>query len=278
MTEERLQKWLAARGVASRRQIEAWIDAGRITVNGKLAVLGQKVTGSETIKVDGLPIAAAGKDSDSAPDHRTLIYHKPAGEICTRDDPEGRPTVFDGLPALRGQRWISVGRLDVQTLGLLIFTTDGELANRLMHPSTGLEREYAVRVHGQLDEEALVQLRSGIELDDGPARFSSIDYTGGEAQNSWYRVVVREGRNRIVRRLVEAAGAQVSRLIRVRFGSLNLPRDLPRGRYRALTGAALGQLYNSVGLRPRISSAARRVNRSGKPGRTPGRKRDVRRR
>ena len=244
---ERLQKWLANRGLASRRELEAWISAGRITVDGEVAELGRKVTGQEAIRVDGRLFKS---DEDASPPQRTILYHKPIGEICTRTDPQGRPTVFERLPPLKGQRWISVGRLDVQTSGLLVFTTDGELAHRLMHPSAGLKREYAARVQGPLHDDASVRLAAGIELDDGPARFSRIEETGGEASNHWYRVVVDEGRNRLVRRMFEAVGGRVSRLIRVRFGPLELPRDLARGQHRPARPGELSALYRAVRMQP----------------------------
>ena len=244
---ERLQKWLANRGLASRRELEAWIAAGRITVDGEVAELGRKVTGRESIRIDGRLFKS---DEESTTRPRTIIYHKPIGEICTRTDPQGRPTVFEQLPPLRGQRWISVGRLDVQTSGLLIFTTDGELAHRLMHPSAALQREYAARVQGPLQEDAVARLAAGIELDDGPARFRRIEETGGEASNHWYRVVVDEGRNRLVRRMFESLGGRVSRLIRVRFGPLELPRDLPRGKQRPLRPGELSALYRAVRMQP----------------------------
>jgi len=246
---ERLQKWLANRGLASRRELESWITAGRITVNGQVAELGCKVTGRETIRVDG-HLFEAGEEAAAQP--RTILYHKPIGEICTRTDPQGRPTVFERLPPLRAQRWISVGRLDVQTSGLLIFTTDGELAHRLMHPSAGLQREYAARVQGALSEDAAPRLAAGIELDDGPARFRRIEETGGEGSNHWYRIVVDEGRNRLVRRMFEAVGGRVSRLIRVRFGPLELSRDLPRGKHRLLRKGELSALYRAVRLQPPV--------------------------
>ncbi|MDJ0929331.1 MAG: pseudouridine synthase [Gammaproteobacteria bacterium] len=265
---ERLQKWLAARGLGSRRAIEVWIREGRITVDGQPAVLGQKVTGAETIRVDGERVHVP-RERPAQP--RSLLYHKPAGEICTRSDPAGRPTVFESLPELRGQRWISVGRLDVQTAGLLLFTTDGELAARLMHPSAGVEREYAVRVQGGLEPQAVDRLRDGVELEDGSVRCQRIEFSGGEAGNQWYRIVLTEGRNRIVRRMIEAVGARVSRLIRIRYGPLTLPRDLPRGRYHVLDARESERLYKAAGLsaprrRARKRQAAKRSRRV-KPGR-----------
>lgn len=251
---ERLQKWLAARGLGSRREIEGWIEAGRLTVDGRVATLGVKVEGGETVCLDGQPVA--GQPADRP---QTLIMNKAAGVICSRSDPEGRPTVFDALPRLKGQRWISVGRLDLQTSGLLLFTTDGELAARLMHPSAGVEREYAVRVEGELDTEQIRRLRTGVEFEDGSAAVARIESGGGEGHNRWYRVTLAEGRNRIVRRLMETVGTRVSRLIRVRYGPVELPRDLPRGRHRVIHGALVQRLYESVGLR----TAARRVRRTG---------------
>jgi 23S rRNA pseudouridine2605 synthase len=242
---ERLQKWLAGQGLGSRRQMESWIADGRITVDGKPAVLGQKVSGRERIKVDGRLLRVS---PNQAPRAKTIMYHKPAGEICTRSDPQGRTTVFDNLPHLSRGRWISVGRLDFQTSGLLLFTTDGELANRLMHPSSELIREYSVRVLGEIEAAALKKLRRGIELEDGPARFETLEFAGGEAQNRWYQVSVTGGRNRIVRRLFEAVGHRVSRLIRIRFGPINLPRPLPAGKNRPLSPGEISALYAAVGL------------------------------
>lgn len=243
--QERLQKVLAQAGLGSRRQIEQWIDAGRVMVDGKPAQLGQKVSGRERISVDGKPvrIRAAGKSP-----HEVLVYHKPVGEVCSRDDPGGRPTVFEALPRPRHGRWISVGRLDINTSGLLLFTTDGELANRLMHPSREIEREYAVRLLGQVDRPMLERLVSGVELDDGVARFVSIQEAGGSGANRWFHVVIKEGRNREVRRLWESQGITVSRLTRVRFGPLALARGLRQGRWRPLTPKEQKLLYQAVGL------------------------------
>lgn len=240
--EERLQKWLAGKGLGSRREIEGWISAGRVTVNGKVAVLGAKVEGGERICIDGKPV----RNQEREPRHRTLIYHKPPEEMCTRFDPEGRRTVFQSLPRIIGARWISVGRLDYQTTGLLIVTTDGALANQLMHPSSQLQREYAVRALGEPSEEQLEQLTRGVELEDGPAKFDSLTITEGEGANKSYLVTVSEGRNRIVRRLFEQIGCRVNRLMRVRYGSLTLPRDLRPGKYRELTEQEVAQLRASI--------------------------------
>jgi 23S rRNA pseudouridine2605 synthase len=240
---ERLQKWLAGQGLGSRRQMEAWIADGRITVDGKPAVLGQKVSGRERIKVDGRLLRVS---SNRAPRPKTIMYNKPAGEICTRADPQGRPTVFDNLPHLSRGRWIGVGRLDFQTSGLLLFTTDGELANRLMHPSSGLIREYSVRLRGEIDAAAQKKRRRGIELEDGVARFETLEFAGGDGQNRWYKVSVTEGRNRVVRRLFAALGHRVSRLIRIRFGPISLPRPLPAGRSRPLSPGEISALYAAV--------------------------------
>ena len=228
---ERLQKYLATHGYGSRRQAEEWIESGRIEVNGEAVALGTKVTTADRITLDGRRL------SFTAPQAQTIIYRKRIGEIVTRRDPEGRPSVFKRLPKLDAGRWISVGRLDINTSGILLFTTDGELARRLMHPSTGVEREYAVRVLGEVTPQMLQRLRDGIELEDGPAAFDHIVDMGGEGANHWYHVTVREGRNRIVRRLWEAIDVQVSRLIRVRFGPIVLPENLASGQSRPLTHA-----------------------------------------
>jgi 23S rRNA pseudouridine2605 synthase len=241
---ERLQKVLARAGIGSRRQIEQWIGEGRLTVNGELAVLGQRVTAQDRVALDGQIIQRL----EAAPRARVLIYYKPEGEVCTRSDPEGRPTVFDNLPRIRGARWIAIGRLDFSTSGLMIFTTDGELAHRLMHPSSEIEREYAVRILGELRDDALTRLKEGVMLDDGPAHFDSITEAGGSGANRWYHVILKEGRNREVRRMWEAVGATVSRLIRVRFGVVGLPRHLRPGRSEDLEPELLGELYRLVGL------------------------------
>ena len=250
---EKLQKVLARAGHGSRREIEAKIEAGRVSVDGKIATLGDRVeiVPGLKIRIDGHLISVKESAEQIC---RVLAYYKPEGELCTRNDPEGRPTVFDRLPKLRGARWIAVGRLDVNTCGLLLFTTDGELANRLMHPSREVEREYAVRVFGQVDDDKLRQLSRGVQLEDGPAAFKTIKFTGGEGINQWYNVTLTEGRNREVRRLWEAVGVQVSRLIRVRYGDILLPKGLPRGGYTELDLAQTNYLRELVELTPETSS------------------------
>lgn len=227
---ERLQKVLAQRGYGSRREIEAWIATGKVYINGRVAVLGSKVTNADNITVNGQTIPKIRGASTTKP--RVLLYHKPEGEICTRSDPQGRNTVFASLPKLRTQRWVAVGRLDINSSGLLIFTTDGELANRLMHPSANIEREYAVRILGTVDATITRNITRGVTLDDGTqAKFDHVQFVGGSGANSWYHVTLREGRYREVRRIWESQGLNVSRLIRVRFGDIKLPRDLPAGKY-----------------------------------------------
>ncbi len=225
---EKLQKILARSGHGSRREIEGYLQEGRISIDGVKAKLGDRIDANSTAKIrlDGriLSIREAQKDVC-----RVLAYYKPEGELCTRSDPQGRPTVFQRLPRLNSACWIAVGRLDVNTSGLLLFTTDGELANRLMHPSREVEREYAVRVFGEIDDAKIRQLTRGVQLEDGPASFRSVSYRGGEGINQWYNVSLTEGRNREVRRMWEAVGVQVSRLIRVRYGDIDLPKGLPRG-------------------------------------------------
>lgn len=242
---ERLQKVLAGAGVASRREIEQWIRAGRISVNGVPATLGQKVTGRERILVDGRVLPALRK---SPPAPRVLMYHKPAGEVCTRSDPAGRPTIFERLPPVPGARWINVGRLDLATSGLLLLTTDGALAHALMHPSRQVVREYAVRVQGVASEAVLERLRAGIELEDGLAAFTTVEPAGGSGSNQWFKVTVTEGRNRLVRRAWEAVDCRVSRLMRTRYGPVELPRSLRPGQHRRLGEGELAALYRAAGL------------------------------
>jgi 23S rRNA pseudouridine2605 synthase len=249
---EKLQKVLARVGVGSRRQIEQWIAEGRITVNGEPATLGQRVTAHDRVTLDGRVIPTAG----ITPKSRVLVYHKPEGEVCTRSDPQGRPTVFEHLPTLRASRWILVGRLDFSTSGLLVVTNDGELAHRLMHPSSEIEREYAVRIFGEVTPQMLEQLRQGVQLEDGLARFDDIIDAGGSGMNRWYHVTLREGRYREVRRMWEAVGANLSRLIRVRFGNVTLPRHVRPGRFEDLEPEAAAELYRLAGLTPPAATRA----------------------
>lgn len=240
---ERLQKVLAQAGIGSRREMEEWIAAGRISVNGVTAHLGQGVVPTDKIKIGGRLVNVRFTTTRTP---RVVMYHKPEGEIVSRDDPEGRPSVFNALPRIRGGRWIAVGRLDFNTSGLLLFTTSGELANKLTHPSSELVRDYAVRVLGDLTLEAQQQLLGGIELEDGPAAFSSLSDAGGEGANHWYRVTLFEGRNREVRRMFEAVGCTVSRLIRVRYGPFSLPPQLKRGRVHELDEAEVKGLMREL--------------------------------
>ena len=242
---EKIQKVLARAGYASRRQIEQWIEEGRIRVNQTTAKIGDRISEDDVVELDGKRISA---QRMQAANRRVLMYHKDVGTVCTRSDPEGRKTVFDDLPRLRDGRWILVGRLDITTTGLLLVTTDGELANRLMHPSYGLDREYLVRVLGQVDESMLQRLLQGVELEDGMAQFESIVDMGGEGANHWYKVVVKEGRNREVRRLWESQGIQVSRLSRVRFGPIAIPKSLRRGKWADVEDQYISKLCELVGL------------------------------
>lgn len=250
---EKLQKVLARAGHGSRREIETMIQAGRISVDGKIATLGDRVdvTQATKVRIDGHVVTVRDTEDTVC---RVLMYYKPEGELCTRSDPDGRPTVFDRLPKMQGARWVAVGRLDVNTSGLLLFTTDGELANRLMHPSREVEREYAVRVFGSVDDDKIKQLSKGVQLDDGPASFRTIRYQGGEGMNQWYNVTLTEGRNREVRRLWEAVGVQVSRLIRVRYGDIQLPKSLPRGGWSEMKLEDVNYLRELVQLPPETVS------------------------
>ncbi|MEB2317762.1 MAG: pseudouridine synthase [Pseudomonadota bacterium] len=234
----KLHKVLADSGMGARREMEEWIVAGRVTVNGLPAHIGQRIAPNDQIRINGRPLK---RKAGPAP-ARVLLYHKPAGEICSRSDPGKRKTVFDRLPKVKGARWVSVGRLDFNTEGLLVFTTSGDLANKLMHPRYGWEREYAVRILGRIDEETRERLLAGVELDDGKAAFTSIDELGGDGANAWYRVVLAEGRNREVRRMFESVGLTVSRLVRVRFGPIGMPSSLTRGRWTELSVGDVGVL------------------------------------
>lgn len=242
---ERLQKVLAAEGLGSRREIERWIEAGRISINGAVALLGSKVVATDVVELDGKRIRLGANKTE----RRVIIYNKPEGEVSTRSDTEGRKTVFDRLPVRRGERWIAVGRLDINTSGLLLFTNDGELANALMHPSNQIDREYAVRVKGEVDEQVMKTLREGVLLDDGMARFTDIQRgRNATGANSWYYVVLMEGKNREVRRLWESQGIQVSRLKRVRFGNVFIPSSLKAGKYTELAKGQVDSLYELAGL------------------------------
>jgi len=259
--DEKIQKVLASLGYASRREIERWIEAGRVTVNNQVIGLGTRVTPEDVIAVDGKPVQRTVMSRET----RVLLYHKPTGEICTRSDPQGRPSVFDKLPRLHKGRWIAVGRLDINTTGLLLFTDNGELANRLMHPKYEIEREYAVRVLGQVTPEQLTALQRGVELDDGIARFVTIRDAGGTGANHWYHVSLLEGRNREVKRLWAAVGIQVSRLHRVRYGPISLPRTVTLGHFQELDKQSKDLLLGTVGLEEQVppkdrtsSSASRR--------------------
>ncbi|MGH8149297.1 MAG: pseudouridine synthase [Steroidobacteraceae bacterium] len=231
-----MQKLLAAAGVGSRRTIEQWIREGRVTIAGRRAELGDRASPGDDIRIDGRRLAL---DSAGNVEPALLAYHKPVGEVTTRRDPEGRPTVFDRLPPPRGGRWIAIGRLDVGTSGLLLFTTDGALAHRLMHPSAEVEREYRVRVRGKPADAAIRALARGVELDDRPARFDRIAQERAAGSHTWYRVVLREGRNREVRRMWEAVGHEVSRLERIRYGPIELPEDSRPGSWRRVELAEL---------------------------------------
>ncbi|MFT4058263.1 MAG: pseudouridine synthase [Legionella sp.] len=245
MSSERLQKILSQAGLGSRREMERWIESGWVQVNGQLAKLGDSATGNDKITVKGKLIPNPLKIKQSI---RILLYHKPVGEISSRHDPKFEKTVFDHLPHLKNSRWVQVGRLDLNTSGLLIFTNNGELANKLMHPRYELEREYAVRVHGQVSPEILANLQKGVELDDGLAKFNRLEFRGGDGANTWYHVILNEGRNREVRRLWESQGLEVSRLIRIRYGSLFMPRFLARGQTYELTPEEVSKFLVSLRL------------------------------
>lgn len=254
----KLQKALADTGIGSRREIETWIAAGRVSVNGDTAHVGQRVGPGDRIRVNGKLVQL--KFSTRLP--RVLMYHKPEGEIVSRNDPDGRPSVFARLPRLKSGRWIAIGRLDFNSCGLLLFTNDGGLANRMMHPRYAIEREYAVRVLGELTPQALTHLKNGIELEDGPAHFNHIVESGGEGANKWYQVSISEGRNREVRRMFEAVGVTVSRLMRVRYGTLALPPRLKRGQVADLAPEDVKRLMRSL---PAVSAQASQPGKGSEP-------------
>ncbi|MFZ5503004.1 MAG: pseudouridine synthase [Pseudomonadota bacterium] len=250
---EKLQKVLAQAGWGSRRMVEAWIADGGVSVNGEPAVLGMRVLPGDLIKAQRRTLRVGEK----AHNVRVLLYHKPEGEIVSRNDPKARTTVFDGLPKLRGQKWIAIGRLDFNTGGLLVFTTSGDLANRLMHPRFEVEREYAVRVRGTMTDEQMKQvLKDGVELEDGVVKFDKLQDEGGEGFNHWYRVILKEGRNRVVRRTFDALALPVSRLMRVRFGIINLPPRLKRGMTAELGVAEVAQVMDWAGATEEAASPA----------------------
>jgi len=266
---ERIQKILARAGYGSRREIERWIQQGDILVNGKKPEPGTKITEKDQIILRGQRLRLESKLKATP---KVLMYHKQSGEVSTTKDPEGRPTVFDRLPKLPSGRWIQIGRLDFNTDGLLLFTNDGELANRLMHPSWEIEREYAVRVLGEVSDDMLATLKSGVKLEDGMASFTQIKFAGGEGANQWYHVILKEGRTREVRRLWEAFELKVSRLIRIRYGTISLPRYLARGRHEELEFKAMRSLYESVelSLNNDFDPAQRRAEKKAKFGNNRG--------
>lgn len=257
---ERLQKIMAAAGLGSRRALEKRIKAGEVRVNGNRATIGDTTGAGDLVELDG----ERWKVNKARPKHRCLVYNKPEGEVTTRSDPQGRPTVFDRMPPLRGQRWIAVGRLDINTTGLLIMTTDGELAHALMHPSNNVDREYACRVRGPVPDEALKNLLEGVNLDDGKAQFSDIVASGGSGENLWFHVTILEGRNREVRRLWASQGITVSRLKRVRYGAVFMPKRLRMGEFAELNDHDYTVLREDVGLgAPEAELILRRL-KSGK--------------
>lgn len=247
---ERLQKYLSNIGIASRRKIEGWISEGKITIDGKIAKLGDRVTASSRINIDGQPLKSrlesrpkikpGGKRQQRQ--KRIILYNKPEGEICTRSDPKNRPTVFRHLPILKGERWVSIGRLDINTRGLLLFTNDGDLAHHLMHPKIGLEREYLCRVYGQVDNESLERLKQGIKIDGHLMKFLQVKRQRGEHSNTWYSVTVKQGKYRAVRRMWEAIGCKLSRLSRIRYGKVALPRGIKLGGWIELSSDVIEKL------------------------------------
>lgn len=269
---EKLHKALADAGLGSRRELEELIGAGRVSVNGLPAHVGQRIGPGDRVKLNGKLVNL--RWTQRRP--RLLVYHKPEGEIVSRDDPEGRASVFDRLPKVGGARWIAIGRLDFNTSGLMLFTTDGETANRLMHPRYGTEREYAVRVVGEVGEQQKRALLEGVSLEDGSASFNSLAEAGGEGTNRWYRVTIAEGRNREVRRMFEAVGLMVSRLMRVRYGPVVLPRTLKRGMARELSEAEVARVLAGAGAGSGKASPDGRgagAHAPGKPARAAGKPR-----
>ena len=248
MKDEKLQKALARMGLGSRRQMEEVIRSGRVSVNNAPATIGDRVQQGDEIRVDGRQIKY---NAENEKRRRVLAYYKPEGEVCSAKDPEGRPTVFERLPKLTHDRWVMVGRLDINSTGLLLFTNDGEMAHRLMHPSSEVTREYAVRVLGEVSPDIARNLTAGVMLEDGMAQFEDIKEGGGEGVNKWYHVKLKEGRNREVRRLIESQGLKVSRLLRTSYGSVDLPKELRTGRFIELDRKEIHRLIDLVGIRPR---------------------------
>jgi 23S rRNA pseudouridine2605 synthase len=263
--DEKLQKVLARAGFGSRRTMESWISEGRVRLNGKVATLGDRATADDKIMVDGKKVSNTSADG-SPP--RVLIYNKPENEICSRKDPEGRPSVYDKLPMIKHGRWVAVGRLDINTSGLLLFTTDGELANRLMHPSANIDREYAVRVMGDVTDEMISNLLKGVMIDDHLCRFTDVRFFAGEGRNRWYHVVIMEGRNREVRKLWESQGVRVSRLKRVRYGPVFIPSRVKKGQIFEMKTAEVLSLYELAGMTPPVVQTRRTVRGSGRSRRT----------
>lgn len=243
--DEKLQKVLARAGFGSRREMETWIADGRVLVNNKVASLGDRVSVEDKIQVDGKKVVNVSAESTSP---RVLVYNKPDNEICSRNDPEGRPSVFDNLPPIKHGRWVAVGRLDFNTSGLLIFTNDGELANRLMHPSSNIDREYAVRILGEVTDEMVQNLLDGVEIDGQKCRFTDVQFFAGEGRNRWYHVVIMEGRNREVRKLWESQGVRVSRLKRVRYGPVFIPSRVKQGQFYEMNPGEVAGLYDMLEL------------------------------
>jgi 23S rRNA pseudouridine2605 synthase len=259
---ERIQKVLARAGYGSRRGLETMIKDGKVSVNGAIAELGDQIKIDDVVKLEGRALSNKRLWQQSA--QQVILYNKPVGEVCTRKDPEGRRTIYQSLPSPEQGRWVSVGRLDINTSGLIILTTDGELANTLMHPSNEMDREYAVRVLGDVTSEMMQTLRDGVELEDGKAQFADIQPAGGEGANSWFHVVIQEGRNREVRRLWESQGVQVSRLMRVRYGPVIIPKQLKMGKWMMLEGGDLEMLYEEVGLALNVEEKKGRAQREKK--------------
>ena len=264
---ERIQKLLAQAGFGSRREIEEWLRAGRVRVNDELAQLGDKAGAGDKIELDGRVLVG---EHHKPARPRYLAYNKPVGQICTRSDPEGRATVFAALPRIKGSRWVAVGRLDINSSGLMLFTTDGQLANALMHPSREVLRTYAVRVAGDPSDEEILALQQGVTLEDGQASFESIEASGGQGLNHWFQVTLKEGRKREVRRLWQHFGYEVSRLIRLAYGPISLGRDLRQGFFRDLSEKEIRLLYDCVGMQSPVAPEGKKRRYNTVPRRRRG--------